>query len=587
MGLFTRSKRDSALPAALVKSKSASPPAPSKGLKALFKREAAAASAPPTALAAPDAPPKRISTIVEDLNAALDLDDLDFDDLDDLASSASSSSSASDSTPHTHAVKALPKASTLSSLMAYCGLHRLVRDAADEELRRTFSLLDPTLKIFTVSSTTNRADARLRDPVINEAQLETLRRLTAKINAVFDAPDAAQSALAGAKTLRQRYGAVRSVIGRGAYGLIKIIEPEAPGATLYAVKELERRDREPRQKFVERVLLEFIISSTLNYKHIVKTVDLMVTLAALAALAALAGGGSGSGGSGGALKICQVMECTPGGNLFTYITTAADRAARPVRFVALAELDCFVKQIAKGLWFMHQHGVAHCDLKLENVLIAYAPGGAAQLKLSDFGKSTVFRTKWDRADQLTAAGQPVGLEPYIAPEEYGGGRSAAFLPAKKDVWALGVLVFVLFNVRRHYYAGSDDPAAVASDAPAAAADAGDDALPPGYPWQLTESLASHFKDKRFGEYVATRMEADYECRTKEWLVRRQGAYPAIEHLFEPMRDAAGAPLGRDERDLCLLRRMFIYKMLDPNPHSRLTVEELLRSDWMRGVDTCV
>lgn len=580
MGLFTRSKRDSALPAALVKSKSASPPAPSKGLKALFKKEAAA-SAP---LAAPS-PPKRISTIVEDLDAALGLDDLDFDDLD-LASSASSSSSscASDPAPHTHAAKALPKASTLSSLMAYCGLHRLVRDAADEELRRTFSLLDPTLRIFTVSSTTNRADARLRDPVINEAQLETLTRLTAKINAVFDAPDAAQSALAGAKTLRQRYGAVRSVIGRGAYGLIKIIEPEAPGApgaALYAVKELERRDREPRQKFVERVLLEFIISSTLNYKHIVKTVDLMVTLPALAALA---GGGGGSGGSGGALKINQVMECTPGGNLFTYITTAADRAARPVRFVALAELDCFVKQIAKGLWFMHQHGVAHCDLKLENVLIAYAPAGAAQLKLSDFGKSTVFRTKWDRADQLTETGQPVGLEPYIAPEEYGRGGSAAFLPAKKDVWALGVLVFVLFNLRRHYYAGVDDPAAAEDPAAAAAAA---DALPPGYPWQLTEPLARHSKDKRFGEYVATRMEADYECRTKEWLVRREGAYPAIEQLFEPMRDAAGAPLGRDERDLCLLRRMFIYKMLDPNPHTRLTVEELLRSDWMRGVDTCV
>ena len=63
------------------------------------------------------------------------------------------------------------------------------------------------------------------------------------------------------------------------------------------------------------------------------------------------------------LKLSQVMRCTSGGDLFTYMTTKKDLNGQEIDTVALEEIDCFIKQIARGVWYMHQHGVSHCDLK--------------------------------------------------------------------------------------------------------------------------------------------------------------------------------------------------------------------------------
>ena len=194
------------------------------------------------------------------------------------------------------------------------------------------------------------------------------------------------------------------------------------------------------------------------------------------------------------------------------------------------------------------------------------------LQIYDFGKLNVFRNKWNPPadeEKIPYLTGPIGSEPYIAPEEYEG----EYAPTKKDFWLFGVIVLLLFNIRRHYYlhSGSID-------------------TPGGYLWHLTEpkqhilrkgNKEKRWKDKGFESYIRERMVADYDRRTKEWLILKKGTYLPIEDLFES-EDA----LDEDENDFCELRKLFIYKLLDSNPATRMNIDDVVKGDWMRGVEAC-
>lgn len=551
-----------------------------------------------------------VSTIVENFD---DDDDGEFDsDFEsDLLAGDGSASDMDDSELeliHTHAIKkhgkGLEQKSQLSTLMGYCGLGTVnqasLTQAANEESKRTFSLLDNELKIHPLSNTTKRDDPRLFVSAIGDDQVAQLNHLTNKLTKILEHKESIkdqEEILSKSRTLYDKYGTVSKVIGRGAYGLIKIIDPERKNESPplsrrhYAVKELQRRpntdsrDKETKEKFIERILSEFIISSTLNSRHIVKTIDLMYTLPPADNVKKYwAEVGEYS-------KISQIMECTPGGDLFTYLTTKTDINNQTIRHFSLDENDCFVKQISRGLWYMHQHGVAHCDLKLENILVSYEPAPkdspthtSITLKLSDFGKSNVVQTKWDRDEQLVPYSTgPIGSEPYIAPEEYGtvSKKSAGYSAKKKDNWALGVLILTLFNIQKSLYTSADTPGASVIEHSGT-----------GYVWHSTETKGTHkgevrYKDKVFDEYVKQRMIADYDPNTKEWLIHRKGKFTPLETLFGYLNKEDDDSSDEDEREFCELRKMLLYSLLDPNPSTRLTVDKFLKSDWMKSVDTCI
>lgn len=503
--------------------------------------------------------------------------------------------------------KELDHKSQISAFMGYCGMGHLnqasLTQAANEESKRTYSLLDQDLKIYPLSCTTKKEDPRLITSAIGDHQVAQIEHLTKKLGKILKYkgdPKKQEEILAPSRTLFDKYGTVSKVIGRGAYGLIKIIDSGATDMNqvksfenkVYAVKELQRRpnsdlkESETKEKFAERILSEFVISSTLNNRHIVKTIDLMYTLPPSENTKKYwAEVGEYS-------KISQVMECTPGGNLFTYITTTSDSSNQRIRQVLMEENECFVKQISRGLWYMHQHGVAHCDLKLENILVAYeqpSEGSPHQanvlLKLSDFGKSNVVQTKWDKSEQLTPYSTgPIGTEPYIAPEEYRGGskKSPGYSAKKKDCWALGVLIFVLFNILKELYSDESNE------------DTGIERKAHAYAWHSTEpkSVSNKgeikYKDKDFDAYARKRMVADYDAKTKEWLVHKKGSFAAIESLFCPVQEElSDSSDEEEEQEFCELRKMLLYSLLDPEPSSRLTVEQFLHSDWMKSVDICV
>lgn len=553
---------------------------------------------------------RRVSTIVEDSQFGdFDADDYEDECLDDV------SSEDDDYDVHTHVVQkrdTSPSVSQLLQLMGFCGLGPLVSKEklnalANEELRRTFSMLSETLKIHRLSPTMNRQNPELSRSVISEPQAKLINTLTADLHTLFAMKhDAARQRafFKDHKTLYDRHGLVKDVIGRGAYGVIKIIDSGVPVSDeafstrsgLYAVKEIHKRPgtnektKETREKFIERVISEFIVLSTLNNKHIVRTVDFLVTVPPQDEAI------RGKLLVDDTWKISQVMECTAGGDLFSY----CKKCILNRQFLSIDEIDCIVKQISKGLWYMHKHGVAHCDLKLENVLLAYDKNnivreGATErsriiCKISDFGKSNVFRTQWDTAEQLLPAGSgPIGSEPYMAPEEHTS--TAPYSLVKKDCWSLGVLILILFNIRRSFFLGHGGICLVGYYD-----EKNEEEIKKSYSacylWHSTEVKHGllhkqlKYRDEVFDEFVKHTMLANYSDTTKEWSIERKGTFIPIETLFDTHHED-GPDRDEDfEEDDFAIRKYLMYKLLDLNASTRLTVDALLRSDWLVGVECC-
>lgn len=72
-------------------------------------------------------------------------------------------------------------------------------------------------------------------------------------------------------------------------------------------------------------------------------------------------------------------------------------------------------QIVSGLCDMHKHGITHCDIKKQNVLINIASDGRILAYITDFGVSQVSLTKEKVGKRLNVRKLALTL-PYAAPE---------------------------------------------------------------------------------------------------------------------------------------------------------------------------
>ncbi|QRG37372.1 hypothetical protein FDK38_001745 [Candidozyma auris] len=518
----------------------------------------------------------------------------------------------SDYEPHLHTWLPRERTATVSQLSTLMGYMLGTSDSreglqkmANEESKRTFSLLPNGYNIIRLSPTMDRKDPSVTTSIIGDPQVQLIKQLREKLKTVLDLKGDLQQQyqhLQKHETLFQRYGTVKDVIGRGAYGVIKVLD-SGGSKKVYAVKELQKRSAtdskcvESSEKFIDRVISEFILSSTLNNKNIVRSVDLMVSLPPLDANIDTTAANFIEKN----FKVNQVMESSNGGNLFAYIKKCVTQK----HYITIDDIDCMIKQIASGLWYMHQHGVAHCDLKLENILIKYDNNSITSdkngtkktrmnLKISDFGKSSVFRTAWDSGEQpWPASNGPIGSEPFMAPEEHSRSCKSWSL-AKKDCWGLGVLILVLYNVRRHYFCGASENFVVATYYDESAQEEDSKAYGSTYLWRRTDPkpLSKKFKDSTFDEYARNAMIADYDEKTGKWSIKKKGAFIPIETLFDKGQDCDKSSLESDlddegfEESDYELRRRFIYKLLDMNPSTRISVDALLRGAWLEDVESC-
>lgn len=255
----------------------------------------------------------------------------------------------------------------------------------------------------------DEADDALIEPIIDKDQLNLINLMMDKI----EHPEKYKEKLAKSSKqfLKQKYGHIEGVVGRGSYGTVRIAirnsSTKKMPQQVFAIKILKQRPNESLHHFGNRVTSEFMISSSLTHQAIINVFDLMVDPINMV--------------------YSQIMEYVPCGDLFALIYSTSG--------LEVIECDCFFKQILNAVTYLHSVGISHNDLKVENLLLTKT----GQLKIIDFGTSAVFQTAWEDKVQLSSG--TCGSERYVSPEQYIPHEK--YDPRLADIWSLGIIYLVM------------------------------------------------------------------------------------------------------------------------------------------------
>lgn len=236
---------------------------------------------------------------------------------------------------------------------------------------------------------------------------------------------------------------------------------------------------------------------------------------------------------------CQVMEYCNGGDLFGLIYDNAQDGLEP------AEANCFFKQLMHGIAYLHSMGIAHRDIKPENLLLT----ANGIIKISDFGSAASFQV--DHTPVLARG--LYGSEPYIAPEMY---TDPVYDPRAADVWSCGI-VYMAMRTGAH-------------------------------PWQVAQPSYddNYSRYLEFRHLVEQERDKAREERRMDQQRTEQEKELAILKARESVRKHA------KERGLDILEgfgfgaKRVIYRILDPNPQKRITVQLILENDWFKTICCC-
>ncbi|KAK0105156.1 hypothetical protein ONS95_004446 [Cadophora gregata] len=149
--------------------------------------------------------------------------------------------------------------------------------------------------------------------------------------------------------------------GKGATAHVKLMYRKGGGPhETYAVKEFRGKStKEKSEDYEQKVKSEYSIARSAHHPNIVETIRLCTHNG----------------------RWNHVMEFCDQGDLFSLVSQKyLSRKGR------LTDRLCLFKQLIQGLNYLHTHGIAHRDIKLENLLLTKD----SKLKITDFGVSEVF-----------------------------------------------------------------------------------------------------------------------------------------------------------------------------------------------------
>lgn len=313
------------------------------------------------------------------------------------------------------------------------------------------------------------------------------------------------------------FGRHRDQLGKGATARVRIMARKGFPGELYAVKEFRgKNSQETKEEYDKKVKSEYSIAKSLHHPNIIETIRLCVDHG----------------------RWNHVMEYCSEGDLFSLIKKghlkAEDRAGDRL---------CLFKQLIQGLNYLHANGIAHRDIKLENLLITKD----SKLKITDFGVSEVFSGIHPGARESGGeCGRQMGdvrlcnpgvcgSEPYIAPEVLAKDRK--YDPRALDVWSAGIVMIALYCGSTLWEkARYDDPRSQHYTA-------------------LVKSFDKWNAKHPDGNAVIT--ESDYPH------------YPIFDTFFNPPA----------------LRRVLLM-MLNPNPDKRAKISDIVKHRWMKNIECC-
>lgn len=128
-----------------------------------------------------------------------------------------------------------------------------------------------------------------------------------------------------------------------------------------------------------------------------------------------------------ATEMILVLEYAAGGEIFNQCVAEREEAFKE------KDVQRLMRQILKGVSFLHRHNVVHLDLKPQNVLLT-SDRPLGDIKIVDFGLSRVVNNNEELREIM-------GTPEYVAPEilSYEPIRTAT------DMWSIGVLAYVMLT----------------------------------------------------------------------------------------------------------------------------------------------
>lgn len=139
-------------------------------------------------------------------------------------------------------------------------------------------------------------------------------------------------------------------------------------------------------------------------------------------------------------KAYLIMEYLRGGELLDAVLDIGHYSEREARTI--------FRQIVSGVGYLHKRGIAHRDLKLENLLLA-EKGDITRVKIADFGLA--------KGGGQSALSTICGTPQYVAPEVIAKGARSGFhsYDLSCDIWSCGVILFVLLGGYPPFYDESE------------------------------------------------------------------------------------------------------------------------------------
>lgn len=310
------------------------------------------------------------------------------------------------------------------------------------------------------------------------------------------------------------------VLGKGATAEVRIMARRgvSKDEQLVAVKIFrERNPEETEEDYIMKIKSEYSIAKSLHHPNIVET-----------------------------LRLCthrgrwnHVMKYCTHGEIYSLVERKLF-AGGVEGFYSREDRLCFFKQLLRGVDYLHSHGIAHRDIKLENLLL----DKNGHLKISDFGVAEVFSGEHPG---LRASGGQCGKNmgavrlsspgicgslPYIAPEVLA--KRGEYDPRPLDVWSCAI-VYITMTFG-------------------------------GCPWQAAKSEFEYYARFKRGWQDWLKEHPDGE------LFEGHDGYPKCGKLFNMIEGPA--------------MRHLILKMLHPIPEKRITIREVLNTSLIRNVDCC-
>lgn len=205
------------------------------------------------------------------------------------------------------------------------------------------------------------------------------------------------------KEFEEKYQDTKLKSNSGSSGIVKTMLNTTDNR-LYAVKKFKPIYKtETAKRYWNKVSAEFCIGTTLNHPNIIKTFEIILV---------------DNENFYQIIEYCQF-------DMFNFISRVT---------MTPNEIFCCFKQMLKGVKYMHDIGLAHLDLKLDNCVITKE----GIVKLIDFGTTIIY--KYPFSNKIFEAVGVMGSDPYLAPEVILFER---YDPRPVDIWSLGIIFFCM------------------------------------------------------------------------------------------------------------------------------------------------